>query len=225
MNDSKFGSKYRSIIFDLGRVLINWKPEDIIKDIFKDEAEIPMYLMELATGPFMDKVDRGIITYDNVHEYLPAGFDKEFVIKFHRMIPNYLTPIAEGLQIFDAIKARGYKTYILSNFGKEEFEAVSSRYPFLQQFDGGIISYRVNHVKPEPEIYNILLETYGLNPAECLFIDDREDNIAAGKARGIDGIVCSDHATVVAELQRMNVLEKDFIMNIIPVPSPVKELA
>jgi len=199
--------KYSAIIFDLGRVLIDWNPEAIIKDLFKHEQEIPMHLLSLTEGPFFKALDRGELQYANAHMFIPEGYDHEHVLRFLRGLTDYLVPIQAGIEIFELIKQHGYKTYILSNFGHEEYDIVSGRNTGLfEQFDGGIVSAKVGHIKPEPEIYHALLNTYNLKPEECLFIDDRPENIHAAQALGIDGIICSNHDYVLARLHEMGVI-------------------
>jgi len=204
--------KYSNIIFDLGRVLIDWNPTAIIKDVFQHEQELPMNLLTLTEGPLFHAIDRGTIHETNIHTFIPDGYNHEHVKKFLGAIPDYLVPIQAGVEIFQMVKARGYKTYILSNFGDAGFDLVASRHPELfGQFDGGIVSAKVGHIKPEAEIYQKLLSTYNLNPQDCLFIDDRPENIHAGQALGIDGIICSDHKVLLARLQEMGIIE-----NLIP---------
>ena len=125
---------------------------------------------------------------------------KQQVALYSEMSPEYMTVIEEGIALFDAVRARGFRTYVLSNLHSDWYEKLQHKHDFFKKFDGIVISGHVNSTKPHPVIYQHLLTTYALTPEECLFIDDREDNIVAGKALGIDGIVCSDHAFVHQEL-------------------------
>ena len=85
----------------------------------------------------------------------------------------------------------GYKVYVLSNFGESAMltGVKMGGINFLDDLDGYLFSYEIHKVKPNPEIYEALYERYGLNPAECLFIDDLKENIAGARATGMDGIV------------------------------------
>ena len=101
------------------------------------------------------------------------------------------------------LKAAGYRLYVLSNMSRE-FIAFLRRFPVYRLFDGEVVSCEEGTVKPEPRIYEILLERYGLDPAETLFIDDRAANIVAAEGLGIAGYLF-DHrnpAAACGELRR-----------------------
>ena len=152
-------------------------------------------------------MDRGMFTAAQVSEALAHRFPKDKTLQFIQSIPAYLKPLDEGLEILRAVKALGYKTYILSNMAQEAYDAICKETDIFTEFDGAVFSYQVQAVKPDPDIYQKLLETYNLDAHECLFIDDLEVNINAGKALNIDGIVCKNHADVVQELKTLKVLD------------------
>lgn len=104
-----------------------------------------------------------------------------------------------------SLKAQGYNVYLLSNYGKTAFEAARdyNRLSFLPLVDGGVISYEVQKVKPEPGIYTALLEKYNLKAQECIFLDDRADNIAAAEALGFHGITVDNYEQAVHELLKL----------------------
>lgn len=209
-------SQYKNIIFDLGGVLIDWRPKDFLKAIFVDRPEV---LKKLSSGLTSDvkhefekigqHANRGTMTVDQFGHVIAHALDIDVHHATHYVenIPNFLLPLQSGLDILHKVKLAGYKTYILSNFPREWFDPIEQQYDFFKLFDGGVISYRVGQIKPEPEIYHTLLNRYELVSHECLFIDDLPQNIDAGIACGIHGIVCSDHAHVHAELVRLGVIE------------------
>jgi len=124
-------------------------------------------------------------------------------------VRRYTKIIPKGLQILKDVKAKGYKTYLLSNIPKEDYEYYLQQEDLKQIFeltDGGIMSYKVKAVKPESKIYKELLKTYNLKPEECLFIDNKQLMIDGAQAVGIDGIVCLNHDEVIEELKRRDVL-------------------
>lgn len=200
-------SKYKNVIFDLGGVLVNWSPKQIIADIFRDKEYMSFELWkELFASDLFQGIDRGTLTLSDLYNEMPEKYDKKQFKFFFDNLHEHLFILKSGLKIFDHIKSLGYKTYVLSNFGKEMFEKVEPSFDFLKSFDGAIMSYKVKAIKPESEIYKILLNTYSLNPLECIFIDDLQANIDGAKAMGIDGIVCKDHEYVWQELERLNVI-------------------
>jgi len=206
-------TKYKNIIFDLGGVLINWNPRQLIQEILKDENASkykvsPDDLMEMYRSSRWNDFDRGTISKENLIEYFSKTYkiNADFFHIFYKKIYKHLFPLSEGLKLLNKIKSKGYKTYVLSNFSQDLFETVSPTYDFLDSFDGAIISYKVKTVKPEPEIYQLLLKNYNLKADECLFLDDKEENILGAKVLGIDGILYKDCDKVCKMFEEKGIL-------------------
>jgi putative hydrolase of the HAD superfamily len=197
---------YKNIVFDLGGVLVNFNPRHVIANIFQNEPRIPWELLEVVSSQEWLDMDRGTIHYDQAVEQLASRYPRESFIKFYDAVHESLTPIHEGVEILRSVQAQGYKTYILSNLGQRSHAKLSTIDNFFGSFDGAIFSYQVKTIKPEPEIYQLLLNTYNLKPEESIFIDDLEVNINSAKQQGIDGIVCSNHTTVHEELRKRGIL-------------------
>lgn len=197
---------YKNIIFDLGGVLINFNPREVIATTFKDEPRIPWEILEVPASPEWLDMDRGTISYEKALDQLSGRYHRQAVAKFYEAVHESLTPIHAGVEILRDVQARGYQTYILSNLGERSHTKISTFENFFSSFHGAIFSYQVKTVKPEPQIYQLLLNTYNLNPKESVFIDDLEININSAKQHGIDGIVCSDHAVVREELKKRGIL-------------------
>jgi epoxide hydrolase-like predicted phosphatase len=202
-------SRYRNIIFDLGGVLVHYKPRELIEQAFKEHTEKPWYLLDVIKLPEYIEIDRGTITPDQAIKLVAPRFpDRPFVAHCTRLLKHLveqLVPIDEGVKTLHAVRARGFNTYILSNFSAPAHQRIAA-YEFLSLFDGAVFSYKIKLIKPEPEIYQHLLTTYNLDPHECLFIDDLEANIKGAQNAGIDGILCKDHAYVVEELKKRGIL-------------------
>ncbi len=198
--------KYRNIIFDLGGVLVYFKPRELIDTIFHDRAEKPYDLVHAVYTQEWNDMDKGIHGPERVAELLSDRYNYADLYAFLMHIPVYLNPLHEGLEIMRAVQAAGYKTYVLSNMAHYSYAKIKD-FDFLQSFDGHIYSCHVNEAKPHKPIYERLLSTYGLKSDESLFIDDVEANITTGMSLGIDGIVCSDHAKVLQELKARAILK------------------
>ena len=203
----KTNSKYKNVIFDLGGVLVNWKPKETILDVFKNKKIAPIdELIEIWKSGICKDLERGLITQEEAIKKLPERYSKEDFSYFLKEVYKYLFPLEEGLKIFNAVKSNGHKIYVLSNFQEEHFAKASPNYDFLKQVDGIVLSFKVKAMKPEPEIYQALLNNYSLNPEESIFIDDMEENIAGAKIFGIDGIVCKNHDYVLEELRNKGIV-------------------
>jgi putative hydrolase of the HAD superfamily len=197
--------KYRNIIFDLGAVLVYFDAHKIIASVFKDEQQVPYELFGAIKTSIWYDMDRGIKTPQEVTDLLADQYDKTKLFKFIAALPTYLSPLDEGIALLDAVKARGFKTFVLSNLSIDCYNTVS-KYDFLKKVDGAVYSSLVKLTKPDPEIYQYLLTKYSLVPEECLFIDDLSQNIDGAKSVGIDGIVLTNHTQVKADLKKLKVL-------------------
>ncbi len=93
-------------------------------------------------------------------------------------------------------------TYCITNFSGPKFELSQARYPFLKGFDGIIVSGDEKVLKPEPEIYNLLLNRYGLEAEDCIFIDDSQANVEGARAVGMHAIHFVEPMDLAAELRK-----------------------
>jgi FMN phosphatase YigB (HAD superfamily) len=177
----------KNIIFDIGNVLLEFKPLDYLKRTFNDDNIEELLYKEIFLGEEWLHLDRGILTQDEVINLISLKNPKHEV-HIKKCMDNWidiLIPIEGTVKILSELKEKGYKLYLLSNFHCLAFETVYSKYNFFKHFDGGIISYKENLLKPESEIYYRLLDTYNLNAEESLFIDDTLVNIEAASRIGI----------------------------------------
>lgn len=195
--------KYSNIIFDIGGVLVDWEPFEIAHDIFKDSQnlttqEIELTIQSMIHSQTWQEFDRGTYSRKELITIFSKTYNENIVRPFILKIPSYLKQKNDGLLLFKAIKKQGYKRYILSNAPKENIDDVLQFHEYYNDNDGMIFSCNVAQIKPEPQIYQTLLQTYSLKAEDCLFLDDSEKNITAAKQAGIDGILY-DNAQYVAE--------------------------
>ena len=185
----------KNIIFDMGNVLILFYPEKTFSK-YLDKKDVDLVLDVFYKSGIYRDCDRGVRTYADVIEEvapkLPAHV-LAVIKKLYLEVGYGLTEMPPFEEMYDLIlelKANGYKTYLLSNAGYDFYE-YSPHKPAIALLDGKIISCEHKVLKPEREIYEILFSTFSLDPSECVFIDDVEENIEGGKKCGMDGIVFS----------------------------------
>lgn len=179
----------KNIIFDLGNVLISFHPKKFIEENVAEKDREDFYKIVFG-GKAWQELDRGVLEYsDAVKEFCKELPQCSEAIKtlFQRNITDCLSPINENVEIMKSLKGK-YNLYILSNFHYPAFDYIFENWDFFKYFDGKIVSGHCKLLKPEREIYQLLIDTYSLNPEECLFIDDVSENIEGAKSCGIHGV-------------------------------------
>ena len=182
----------KTIVFDIGRVLFDYCPNLILDNLLPSTPYKESYLNGLFNSAIWQQLDRGDITKEEAYSILlkkniiTSTQESDINILIDEF-PDHLPIIEETKDLFIQLEKK-YPIYLLSNFQDKPFDRLYKNNPFLHLSSGMIISAKVNCMKPEPEIYKLLLSTYNLTANETLFIDDLEPNISAAKKLGINGI-------------------------------------
>ena len=202
----------KNIVFDIGNVLAAFRWRDYIMELgFADEAEWQpggkAWRLAAATtkNALWREVDRGVMPLDDIITAMIAT-DPEmedairlFFTDRRRLVMEY--DYSAGW--LSELKSRGYKVYLLSNYSQDHYEYISTHFKFFGLEDGRVISWQEKVLKPDARIYNILLDRYGLEASECVFLDDTPENIDGAAAVGMKGIVFKDYAQGRAELEAL----------------------
>lgn len=181
----------KNVIFDMGNVLLHYDPEVVLNHYCKTETSKDIIRKELFEGPEWIMGDRGILKNAERYEPVSKRVPKEYHEELKNCIDGWhicLEPVAGGKEFCLSLKEKGYHIYILSN-ADNTFHDFFPRFGQEEWFDGVVVSSDIKMIKPEPYIYQYILTHYQLNPEECFFIDDREDNVAAARDAGIDSYV------------------------------------
>ncbi|MFI3171582.1 MAG: HAD family phosphatase [Eubacteriales bacterium] len=200
-------NKITTVIFDIGNVLagFNWKSHIESKGFSEDINDQLGDIM--FKSPLWRERDRG---HKSEIEYKQMFIDEapelEYEInKVFEGIINLVEIYPFATEWVKSVKAQGKKVYVLSNYNKISFENDIHKFDFLNYIDGKLISYEVNHVKPEKEIYEILLKKYNIVPNETVFLDDSKENVDAASKLGIHAIHVTSHDKAVEELKRFEI--------------------
>jgi 2-haloacid dehalogenase len=175
----------QAVVFDIGRVLIEWEPERFYDKELGEERRraffdaVPIHAMN-------ERVDLGEVWADSVAALAQDHPDwAEEIAHWHgRWIEMASPEIPRSVRLLRALKAKGVAVFALSNFGVETFAHAATHYPFFHEFDRAFVSGHLRLAKPDPAIYEVLERETGVPPSALLFTDDRADNIAAAAARG-----------------------------------------
>ncbi len=180
-----------TIIFDLGGVLIDWDPRHLYRKIFDDEAAMERFLQEVTTPEWNEEQDAGRPLAEATEGLLRQHPQYETEIRaFYGRWPEMLNgPIEGSLDILEALyRQDSHRLYALTNWSAETFPVAQARYAFLQWFEGILVSGKEKLKKPDPRIFQLLLDRYDIDAPRSLFIDDNLRNVEAARAVGISAI-------------------------------------
>ena len=195
----------KNVVFDLGKVLVAFDWDVLAREIGFTEEEIKIF-NEKVIGDRWDEFDRGVMPEEEVIEYVKEaipGMEDKFEELWRRVDETlYVYPYVD--EWIRNLKERGYGIYILSNFPPRIFlKEEAEKFHFLKYADGKVVSGLVKIIKPDPEMYELLLRTYDLKAEECVFIDDRPGNIEGAKNVGLHGIVFESYEKTSRELDEL----------------------
>ncbi len=193
----------KNIIFDLGNVLISWKPEEYLINNGFTQKSRETILSEVFRSPEWLALDDGQITLDEAVKRIASrsSLNRGEIYAVFDLRTKILFPLEGNVRMLPGLKKEGFKLYYLSNFPEDIFDEVEARYDFFRFFSGGLISARAKVSKPDERIYRKLLETYSLLPEECLFIDDTHANAISAETLGISVIHLSEPSSMKEKLQ------------------------
>lgn len=183
--------KFDTIIFDLGGVLIDWNPAYVFRQVFDTEEEMHYFFSEICTHDWNIQQDAGR-PLEEATEILVAQFPdyephiRTYYGRWQEMLGG---PIHETVEILEELHQREeHQLLALTNWSHETFPTALELYPFLQLFEGIVVSGVEKCIKPDPQIYNILINRYTVTPQRSLFIDDNAKNVEGAKNMGIEAI-------------------------------------
>lgn len=195
----------KNIVFDIGNVLAGFVWEKFFCSFGYSEEIFEKLADATVRSPFWNEMDRGKLS------------DEELLEEFIRNDPSIEKEIREVfenvegiIQRFDyaipwirELKEKGYHVYVISNFSRKAHVECIKALDFLEEIDGGILSYQEKLIKPAPEIYQLLCSKYDLKAEECVFIDDLQRNVEAARKEGMKGLVFESLDQAKVELERI----------------------
>lgn len=195
----------KTIVFDIGNVLVNfnWRQMYLERGLKKELLE--RVAKATVLSPVWVEMDKGILPYEEIVDLLVEQ-DKEIENEIRLCLSNtnsIVTKREYAIPFIKGLKERGFQVLVLSNFNERILHECEDAMDFLSYTDGGVISYQDHFVKPQPEIYELLLKRYHLNPDECVFIDDLKENIEAAKKQGMYGIIFQSYEQMIEDLEAL----------------------
>jgi 2-haloacid dehalogenase len=180
----------RIVVFDIGNVLVRWDMRNLFWKVIADRDALDAFLADVCTMQWHGTLDAGA-SFAHAIKELSARFPRHAeIIALYG--PRWQETIAGAIEGSVAILARlrkaGVPNYAITNFPAETFDETCALYPFLKGFDGVIVSGRERVVKPDPAIFRLFLERFGLRASACVFIDDNAANVAAARSVGMTAL-------------------------------------
>ena len=189
-------------IFDIGNVFVDWNPMYLFRKLFETEEEALWFHEEICTIDWNLEFDAGDIFSEGVAKLITRHprYWREIQAYDQRWRETIGGFIDGTIAIHDELVAAEVPTFAMTNFSWEKFVSVLPEWPFLEKFDGVVVSGLERLVKPDIRIYRVLCERYGLGPEYCVFIDDNEVNVAAARKFGMKAVQFTSPEALRAEM-------------------------
>ena len=193
----------KNLIFDFGKVLVDYDFFSFFRKYVPDQEICKALTPEIYNEELQHLLDREEQPFDVImEEWISQNseFEKEIRL-FIEHYPELVTKEIDGMNdLLRRLKAEGFKLYGLTNWCSKVHTTIR-QFEIFKLLDGYVISSEEKVIKPEPDIYHRLFDRYGLNPSECIFTDDREENILGARNVGMEGIVFVDARQYESELR------------------------
>ena len=193
----------------MGNVLIEWNPEHLYRRLIPNEQERSGFLTTVCTPDWNLQQDLGRTWAEAISELTAMHPDKADLIKaysdsWHEMVPG---EISGSVEILEDLISANVPLYAITNFSSEKFAEAQDRFPFLKtSFRDVVVSADERLVKPDPRIYQVLLDRNGLDPSACIFIDDSEANVEAARQVGMTAHHFTNADTLRCDLARLGII-------------------
>ena len=200
--------KIKNIVFDFGGVLVDWNPRYLYKGLFDDDEQMEDFLTNVCTENWNLQQDAGrsLVEATTIlqkqfpeQEAMIQRFYDDWEVMLNDQIP-------ENTVLLNQLKKKSYRLFGLTNWSGETFPIALERFKFFNEFEGIVVSGDEKMIKPDKEIYLLLLNRYKLKAEESVFIDDNTGNINAANKLGFHTIHFNDGVNLKNELIRMEIL-------------------
>ena len=199
---------YKTVVFDLGNVLVGWDPYSAVSKYLTPE-EWETFVKEAQFGELNQRADAGEALDDLAAELSVHSLGH--AVTLARYFENFAValtgPVPGSAEIVQELSRAGYLLLGLTNWADATFEHAALSAPIVNELEDVIVSGRLGITKPDPAIFEHLLNRHGLDPSETIFVDDSRANVEAAQKLGMHAILFEDAGTLRVELQKLGVLD------------------
>ena len=201
--------KINTVIFDIGGVMVGLGRLHFFEQFGYSPQMCERLLSSTMKSRHWKELDRGVLTDEAVIDRFVKDAP-ELETEIRRSMENVhgiVYRLETSIPWIEELRESGRRVLYLSNYSMKVANDNEDAMDFLAHMDGGLLSCDYKVIKPDPAFYMILIEKYGLEPSECVFLDDLEDNLAAARSLGIHTILVKDHEQAAADLKALLEME------------------
>ena len=199
--------RIKNLVFDIGGVLADFRIKEFLSEKGFDGAMIRRILNASVMSPYWGSFERGELSEEETLRGF-AGMDPEIEKELrlaYASVEGMLTSRDYAIPLIQNLKAAGYKVFYLSNYSKKAYDECGESLAFMPYMDGGVVSFQAGLTKPDPRVYQLFLERYGLTAGECLFIDDTAENVSVARKLGFSAVEFKNYEELLAGLEKHGV--------------------
>ena len=197
-----------NIVFDLGKVLIEWDPRHLYRKVFNEPTEMEWFLAEVCNNDWNLEQDRGRSFDEAVKEATARhpGYAPQIALYRDRWMEMVPGDIAGSVEVLEDLHDSGVALYAITNWNGDTFRATRQRFGFLSLFRDIVVSGDEKLIKPDPAIFELLARRNNIDLTESLFVDDSLKNVKGAEAVGMKGHHFTSPESLRAALMRLGVL-------------------
>ena len=198
----------KNIIFDFGGVVMDWDPRYFFKDHFNDDEKMEHFLKNIATDEWNAKQDRGRTLAEGTEIQVAKHpeWEKEIRAYYDNWTTMLKSEIPQNVEVLRKLEHSKYDLFGLTNWSAETFPYALENYDFFKIFEGKIVvSGTEKLIKPDPAIWEVLLNRYQIKAEESVFIDDNAKNIEVAKSLGFICIHIKEDTDLEKELRDLGI--------------------
>jgi 2-haloacid dehalogenase len=199
--------KLKNIILDFGGVLIDWNPVYLYSKVFDSEEKVTFFLENVCKYEWniLQDAGRPLAEATQLLQEQHPDYKDEIAMYYGRWDEMLGGTLDENVKLIKPLKKK-YNVYGLTNWSAETLPVAMARYDFFDDLDGIVVSGDEKLIKPDPQIYRVLIDRYSVRPEESLFVDDNFDNIVAAQKLGFRTIHFTNDVNLEETLKEMGVL-------------------
>ena len=196
------------IILDMGNVLLEWNKDKILQGVSDTKKDYLILDKTIFQSGLWERLDLGTMTREELVLKVVSMIGKTYQQKVEEVIwnwPNYIEIFTEVFPILSEAKKKRHRIFVLSNTSKVFYDLLEEQLsPIKELLDGFVLSCDIKAIKPDLAMFEEILDKYQLDPTNCVFLDDIEDNTIAAQKLGIKSYQVKKRSDVVDILKSYN---------------------